>query len=715
MRPPNRLGPYVELAPLGKGGMGTVYTGRHEELGALRALKVLGSGAGERQQARFLREARTLARLRHKNLVTVHEAGVAEGLLYYAMDRIEGRSLAEVLAEGRLDFTRARELALELCEGVAALHAAGVVHRDLKPDNVMVTPEGRPVVIDLGLALSVESDTRLTRTGALVGTVSYMAPEQVRDSSSVDARADVYALGLILFELFSGASAAPAGETMPEVVSSILHGERPRLREQDPALPAPLDELLARTLAPDPAQRPADADALWASLRELQGAAAEARAEQPVWALALVTLGLFLLVGALAWRTAPGEPPPPTPTPTPSAQPVRPPLSELEREPDPARRLARLLELERQAPRHPERARLSGLIAQARWQTPLRAPAQRHDGGCFLSDERLLTGGAGTGLVNLWRLREGGLEREESWSRDVRYGRAGIAPVGSLGVGFVDGSRWHVVSPAGELIRSREGYNRWHMGRLQARTGVEVGVKVSYDRPGSAVVVNNMVELRRPGEQPEAYFMRELIACFELTPDGKHMVFGTRRGLGGQGTTPSLRLLRLADAEAVGRLNLLSEALCLALSPDGEWAAVGGRLGQLFLARVQPLQLTRTFASGTPYDIPDRSADLPAFSSSISIAHRYFVLGAAFAAEGRLLYSAGTSEDYRLGSFAVWEVASGEELFRAELGYGARGLALSPRGDRLALFGQEQIEVRRIPTSAEEWRALSRAEAARSR
>ena len=701
MSVPSRLGPYVELTPLGRGGMGTVYAGRHEELGALRALKVLGEGASDSEQARLLREARTLARVRHRNLVAVHEAGVSEGLLYYAMDRIEGRSLAELLAAGRLERALARRLARELCAGVAALHAAGVVHRDLKPANVMVRQDGSPVVIDLGLALSLERDTRLTRSGALLGTASYMAPEQVRDASSVDARADVYALGLILFELFSGHSATPRGATLPEVVSSILHSERPRLRARDPALPPSLDALVARCLARDPAQRPADAGALGAAL---EGAEEPAAVEPPVWALALITLGLFLLVGALAWRTAPGGAPlEPTLAATRPA-PAGPTLSELEREPSPARRLAGLLELARREPDHPEGQRLRELLVQARWAAPVRGPAGGHLGGCFLGEERLLSGGGDTGRVQLWRLEGEGLRPEESWPCDPRFGSAGIAPLGGVGAGFLDGGRWWWLAPTGAPARVEGGYNRWLQARRHAASGLEVGLKVSHDSPRSELVVSNLLELRRPGqEQTQVHFLHELVACMELTPDGERLVFSTRPSRRGEGGASSLRVLRLADTEELGRLPLFSEALCLALSPEGELAAVGTRTGQLALYRLQPLELILPLASGKRH------------TSTVSPARRYFVTGAAFAAEGRLIYSAGTREDGRQGSFAVWDVESGAELFRWELGYGVRGLALSPSRGRLALFGADQIEVRRVPRTREGWRVLSRAKSARRR
>lgn len=191
-----RIGEYEVTGRLGQGAMGVVLRGWRARLGVERALKVLASTSPERLQ-RFEREARALADVQHPNVVAVHEAGEHGGRPWFAMDLVEGEPLDRVLRRGRRSPQAALELARGLARGLAALHALGVVHRDLKPANVVVRPDGSPGILDLGVALSEDSQERLTRTGALVGTLCYMAPEQLTGQRATSA-CDVYALGAIL-------------------------------------------------------------------------------------------------------------------------------------------------------------------------------------------------------------------------------------------------------------------------------------------------------------------------------------------------------------------------------------------------------------------------------------------------------------------------------------------------------------------------------------
>ncbi|MBX3472427.1 MAG: serine/threonine protein kinase, partial [Planctomycetes bacterium] len=250
---PARIGPYEITGVLGQGGMGVVYRGRHAELGAERAVKVMLRGDAQ-AQARFEREVAHLARVRHPNVVSIHEAGLDQGRPFFAMELIDGEPLDVVLRRGRPPLRAALTLAAGVCRGVDALHALGVVHRDLKPQNVLVTRDGRPVVVDVGLALAPEHDDRLTRTGAIVGTVAYMAPEQLA-GREVSPRTDVYALGLILFEVAAGQPAVADGTTAAEVIATIMRQDRPLPGDVDPDLPLRLDEVCARATARDPAAR----------------------------------------------------------------------------------------------------------------------------------------------------------------------------------------------------------------------------------------------------------------------------------------------------------------------------------------------------------------------------------------------------------------------------------------------------------------------------
>ncbi|MBX3470199.1 MAG: serine/threonine protein kinase [Planctomycetes bacterium] len=286
-----RVGPYELLDRLGQGGMGTVHRARHVDLGVVRAVKLLRAGgargpAAARATARFEREARALAQVRHDNVVAIHESGVRpeDGAPWLAMDLVAGRPLDEVVAGGPLPWGEALALMVPLCRGVDALHAAGIVHRDLKPQNVIVAADGRPVVIDLGLAVAPERDERLTATGAFVGTPHYMAPEQVDAREAISPRTDVHALGLILYELVTGEQAlAQESTSVHQVMGALLASERPRPSDRAPDLPLALDEVCGRAMARDPAARYETAGALADALAAVRapGARSVRRAAAP--------------------------------------------------------------------------------------------------------------------------------------------------------------------------------------------------------------------------------------------------------------------------------------------------------------------------------------------------------------------------------------------------------------------------------------------------
>ena len=239
MRDPQTLGPYRVEAMLGRGGMGAVYRGRHERLGAVRAVKLLTGRMTPQRVERFAREAQALARLNHPSVVAIHDVGqTPTGELYYAMDLIEGQPLDEALEGQALALPEALALAVAIARAVDVIHGAGLVHRDLKPGNVMIRPDGTPVVLDLGLAFALDSDSRLTKTGALLGTPLYMAPEQGGSARPTPA-ADVFALGLLALELTTGVAIAEL-ETLPAFVPP------PPASQLNSALPVALDAVIAR-------------------------------------------------------------------------------------------------------------------------------------------------------------------------------------------------------------------------------------------------------------------------------------------------------------------------------------------------------------------------------------------------------------------------------------------------------------------------------------
>ncbi|RMG07484.1 MAG: serine/threonine protein kinase, partial [Planctomycetota bacterium] len=246
-----RVGPYEVLRVLGAGGMGVVEEARHVETGARYALKRLRpeAAADPELRARFLREAQALASLRHPNVVPVHAARL-DGPEPYLVQPLFAGSLADRLREGPLAVEEACRLVGELAAGLAHAHERGVLHRDLKVENVLLADDGRPLLADFGLAVLGEEEQRLTLTGELLGTPATMAPEQARDSKSVDERADVYGLGVILFTLLAGEPPFRSrGEGALALLSRLQHEPAPDLRRRRADVPAPLAALVAAALA----------------------------------------------------------------------------------------------------------------------------------------------------------------------------------------------------------------------------------------------------------------------------------------------------------------------------------------------------------------------------------------------------------------------------------------------------------------------------------
>ncbi len=292
------LSHYRILDELGRGGMGIVYRALDTTLGREVALKVLGAHAQrDAEQERRLRvEARAAAALAHPAVSTVYEIGEADGATFIAMELVRGRPLASFLAEARVEPARALDLAIEVADGLAEAHAHGVVHRDLKPKNVMLTESGHAKIIDFGLAKLVlprppfesGADTPAwgdTDPGRILGTAAYMSPEQVR-GAEVDARSDLFAFGALLYEVLSGEPAFRR-ETGVETLHAVLKEPAPRLRDLGLAAAAPvLQRVLDRCLAKDPDDRYASAAELAADLREARRRLDSPAPEKPAGASA---------------------------------------------------------------------------------------------------------------------------------------------------------------------------------------------------------------------------------------------------------------------------------------------------------------------------------------------------------------------------------------------------------------------------------------------
>jgi len=326
-----RLGPYEILAAIGAGGMGEVYKARDTRLDRSVAIKILPAhvSADPERRARFEREAKTIAGLNHPHICTLYDVGEHDGTTYLVMEHLTGETLAQRLEKGPLPLEQALSVATEIADALAAAHRQGVIHRDLKPGNVMLTKAGAKL-LDFGLAKlkghgeqpaaahlasAPTQSTPLTGEGMIVGTLQYMAPEQL-EGKPADARTDLWALGAILYEMVTGKRAFE-GTSAASLVGAILEREPTPLGTLQPVTPPSVDRLVRRCLAKSPEDRPDTAhdvadELRW--MRETSGVGAltgvQPRRRRGLRSATIVAGGLLLIAAGagLMWLL---RPPPP--------------------------------------------------------------------------------------------------------------------------------------------------------------------------------------------------------------------------------------------------------------------------------------------------------------------------------------------------------------------------------------------------------------------
>jgi eukaryotic-like serine/threonine-protein kinase len=254
-----KVGPYEVIREIGRGGMASVYLTRGERHERRLALKVLHPGlAALFGQERFKREIRMAARLHHPHILPLHDSGESGGRLWYTMPYVDGESLRERLRrEGRLSVAEAVRIAREVADALDYAHRQGVIHRDVKPENLLLTRDGEVLVADFGIGRIFDAsapEATITRTGMLIGTPAYMSPEQALGATGLNGRTDVYSLGCVLYEMLAGEPPFPAPTTQ-RAIAAHVSDPVPAVRRLRPEVPPALEAALRRALAKTAAER----------------------------------------------------------------------------------------------------------------------------------------------------------------------------------------------------------------------------------------------------------------------------------------------------------------------------------------------------------------------------------------------------------------------------------------------------------------------------
>ncbi|MHC4605307.1 MAG: protein kinase domain-containing protein [Planctomycetota bacterium] len=317
---PVRLGRYLILGEIARGGMGVIYRARQEGLQRVVAVKMMlpGPAASEDAVRRFGREARAAAKLRHPNIVSIHEIGEYRNMPFFTMDYVEGVTLDERIAAGPMDPKEAARILRDVARAVHYAHTQGIIHRDLKPPNILVDREGVPRITDFGLAKEVDSKSMLSMTGDIIGTPAYMSPEQADGRvHEMDATSDVYSLGALLYRVITGRPPFE-GPTVVTTVYKVIHEYAREPARLNPAVPAELSAICMKALQKEKGRRYASAREMAVDLdrflkgepvaakpvgrwemvrRKVRGHRAAFRISAASMAMAVVAIALLLILG----------------------------------------------------------------------------------------------------------------------------------------------------------------------------------------------------------------------------------------------------------------------------------------------------------------------------------------------------------------------------------------------------------------------------------
>jgi WD40 repeat protein len=702
---------YAVLEEVGRGGMGVVYKARQFRPSRILALKTVRAGGcyGDEHLRRFRVEAEALARVRHPNIAQVYEVGEAGGQPYYTLELCPGGSLAQLLQGGPLVPERAARLLALLAEALHAAHERGVIHRDLKPANVLFAQDGTPKVVDFGLAKLLDAEPGPTRSGELLGTPSYMAPEQAAGQvSEVGPATDVYALGAIFYELLTGRPPFRA-PTAVETVKQVIDREPLRPRQLQPAVPRDLETICLKCLEKQPARRYASAGALGEDVRRfLDGRPILAR---PVGALgrgwrwcrrhkaltalyAVSALAAALLLAAGLWFSSR--------------------LGEARAERQAAQTSAAAAEKVAQADRYfglVHRARERAARPRAGWTwaalTDLAAAGQLPAAADKLAELRTEAAGA--------------------------LGAVDVRRVGVLGKGFVAYSiAWH---PGGELLALG--------GRAAGILGGCQVLVLDLRAPGGP---RRLPVRTRPALNSQGRLVPDHVNVLAFSPDGRWLVAGMRSGAlyrwevcgwDGAGPCPAATPLAPAHEREVRRLAFAADGAALysaagtvlrrwaldtgkptatftapagfsglAVHPAEGWlACAAGPVHALHPDTLQPVRpgferparLLQFTADGRLAHAAERSLELTESQGAGSQsfrppggdhAHDDSITDLAVSPGGELILSASESGK----QVRLWERASGG-LVATLLGGGRSRVAFAPDGRRLAVTAEGETHL----------------------